>query len=227
MAANARRRNPKGEAMEEPVSITRAAFQAAINYEGLSSEQRRARRAESRGSWLPPGVIAPNWVTEKSFFYDVGRPGSGDRHVVGRGFEFDGASVPFPLTLFVPQTHSLYLAAAALHDWLYAVEHETVERERADAIFREAMIVLGLNWFWAGLMWRAVRAGGWAPWYARKPGTPAWKVLQLPWPLRLPLVWAITVVRGFWGVVAYDLWHWGAFRAEAARIRALDAPEGP
>lgn len=209
----------------QTVSITRAAFQSANNSENLSSKERRRRRAESRDDWRPPGLIAQCWVTTEAFHYDVGFPGSGDRHVVGKGYEFDGASVPFPLTVFVPQTHSLYLGAAALHDWLYQIEYETVTRERADATFREAMIVLGLNWIWAGLMWRAVRAGGWAVWYKRQPKTRAWRILQLPWIPRVPLVWIITLVRGLYGALVIDLFSTGAYRAEAARIRALDAPE--
>lgn len=153
----------------DPVSITRASFQAANNYAGLPPEERRRRRAESRRTWFPPGLIAQSWVTDDCFRYDFGEKGSGDRYIVGKAFEFDGASVPFPLTVFVPQTHSLYLSAAALHDWLYQNEKERVAREKADAIFREAMLVLGMNWVWAGLMWRAVRAGGWASWST---GTP-------------------------------------------------------
>ncbi|MFV0475418.1 MAG: DUF1353 domain-containing protein [Pikeienuella sp.] len=210
------------ETPPEPVSITRAKFQSANNCEGLSAAERRKRRAESRSNPRPPGFIAQRWVTTEAFRYDVGHPGSGDRHVVERGYEFDGASVPFPLTVIVPQTHSLYLAAAALHDWLYEKEHETVERERADMIFREAMIVIGLSWIWAGLMWRAVRAGGWAVWYKRKPGTFAWRVLQLPWLLRVPLVWLVTFFRGFYGAIFIDLFSRRAYQEAARKIQALD-----
>ncbi|WP_340108114.1 DUF1353 domain-containing protein [Pikeienuella sp. HZG-20] len=209
----------------QPVSITRASFQAASNYEGLSSKERRRRRAETRAKGAPPGLIAQKWVTDDAFCYDVGHPGSGERHVVGKGYEFDGASVPFPLTVLVPQTHSLYLAAAALHDWLYEVEHELVEREKADAIFREAMMVLGLNWVWAGLMWRAVRAGGWAVWYSRKPETIEWRLLQAPALLRVPIVWLVTLVRGLYGAFLIDIWSLPKYRAEARRIQALDATE--
>ncbi|MEX2518105.1 MAG: DUF1353 domain-containing protein [Paracoccaceae bacterium] len=209
----------------QPVSITRAVFQSAANYEGLSSDERRRRRAESRNIWLPPGLVASQWVVTQAFRYEVGALGSGEEIVVGRGFEFDGASVPPPLTLLVPQTHALYLAAAALHDWLYQVEHERISRKKADAIFREAMIVLGLNWFWAGLMWRSVRAGGWVPWHERKPGTLAWRLLRLPKIIRGPLIWLVNMTRGFAAGLFVDLFSLPRYRAEAARIRALDAPK--
>lgn len=216
---------PSFQSPRQPVSITRAVFQAAGNYEGHSSDERRRRRAETRDIWLPPGLVASRWVVTEAFRYEVGAVGSGEEFVVGRGFEFDGASVPSPLTLLVPQTHALYLAAAALHDWLYQVEHKQISREKADAIFREAMIVIGLNWFWAGLMWRSVRAGGWAAWHERTPGTLAWRLLQLPRLIRGPLVWAITMARGFTAGIFIDLFSLPKYRAEAARIRALDAPK--
>lgn len=211
--------------MTEPVPMTRASFEAAVNFEGLSSDERRARRARTRAKLVPPGFLAPEWVVAQDFFYEVDGPGSGEKIVVPRGFEFDGATVPVPLTLLVPQTHSAYLAAAALHDFLYSRHGPRhLSRKRADRIFRDAMIVCGLNWLWAGLMWRAVRAGGWANWHVERPGTFAFRLLRLPWPLRVPLIWTITFARMVSGLLARDLWRMGRYRRSARRIETLDAP---
>ncbi|WP_179961570.1 hypothetical protein [Pikeienuella piscinae] len=87
------------------------------------------------------------------------------------------------------------------------------------------MIVLGLNWIRAGLMWWAVRAGGWADWCSRQPETFTWRILRLPWIPRVSLIWTVTVIRGLWGALVIELLSLKTYRAEAARIRALDAPE--
>lgn len=208
---------------EAPVSITRASFQAASNYAGLSPEERRRRRGETRDDWRPPGLIAQRWVVGRTFRYDVGRLGSDEEYVVPKGFEFDGASVPFPLTVLVPQSHSLYLAAAALHDWLYQNERDRLTREQADWIFREAMMVLGVNWVWAGLMWRAVRAGGWAVWGAHEAGTFAQRLAKAPRPARILLIALISWPRGIAGTLFVDLFRLPAYRAEARRLREQDA----
>lgn len=210
---------------EKPVSITRASFQAASNYVELKPEVRRFRRAQTRRDWRPPGLIAQRWVVHRSFHYDVGHLGSDECHIVPKGFEFDGASVPFPLTVLVPQSHSLYLAASALHDWFYHQRSErgSMSREQADAIFRESMIVLGLNWVWAGLMWRAVRAGGWAVWDAQTPGTFAHWLARRPWLFRTIVASLISWPRGVAGTLFIDLFNLAAYRADAQRLRGQDA----
>lgn len=200
--------------------ITQATFQAARQASHLTPEQRRANRDELRAIGWPPGLVANRWLVARPFAYSHGGKTSTETYVVGAPYEFDGASVPFLLTAFIPRSHSDLLAAAALHDWLYEREHETVPRPKADAIFREALQVLGLHWFWALLMWRAVRVGGWLPWYARKDG---WlgMFVRLPKPLVLlpaGLAMAVWFVTGFAG----DLLRLGAFRDEGQRIRAED-----
>lgn len=209
----------------EPLSITHATFQVEINRDELSSRERRAMRAESRSRWLWPGVISPRWATAEAFRYAFGGPDSDDVYVVPKQFPFDGASVPWPLTLVTPKTHSQYLGAAALHDWLYGVAHNQVPREKADEMFREAMIVLGTSWIWAMIMVRAVRAGGWAVWYKRKPETLAYKIIHLPFLIRVLPVAVITFVRLFVGLFFYDIPSIGRYRRQADEIEAYDAPE--
>jgi len=109
----------------------------------------------------PPGLIPTKWAMARAMEYCAGSKDSDERYLVPKGFPFDGASVPILLTILVPRSHSSYLGAAALHDHLYQNRRDTVPRNRADELFREAMMVLGLHWFWAMILWRGVRAGGW------------------------------------------------------------------
>lgn len=155
--------------------------------------------------------------------YAVGSEDGTERYLVPRGYEFDGASVPWPLTPLVPKTHSTYIGAAALHDFLYEKAWETVSRDRADFIFREALLVLGLNWIWAGLMWRAVRAAGWRVWYRRSNLGIVGSFMRLPCVLRfVPEMLAVFIV-GVAGALFVDLPRLGSYRRQAMEIRAKDS----
>ena len=216
-------RPPYRSAAEAPPHnrITQARFQAARQASHLSPEARRRNRAALRATGWPPGLVPNRWLLAESFVYSYGGKASTESYTVTAPYEFDGASVPFGLSAFIPRSHSDLLAAAALHDWLYSEAHETVPRARADAVFREALQVLGLHWFWAMLMWRAVRVGGWIPWYARKPGSPVARFLGLPGFLRWPaaVIWmAACFLAGF----VADLARIGRFRSEGDRIVAAD-----
>lgn len=77
---------------------------------------------------------------------------------VPTGFKTDFASVPrLPLTFWLAgdTAHE----AAVVHDWLYTMQ--PVSRSKADAVFLEAMNVLGVSWWRRRAMWAAVRLGGW------------------------------------------------------------------
>ncbi|MDF1719691.1 MAG: DUF1353 domain-containing protein [Minwuia sp.] len=216
---------------QDITSITQARFQSAMQWQELSAEERRRRREMRRQSWLPPGLLSPEWVLSTAMRYGVGSPDSSELYIVPRGYEFDGASVPWPLTAIVPKTHSTYIGAAALHDFLYEKAWESVPRERADSIFREAMLVLGLNWIWAGLMWRAVRAGGWRVWYRRSGvGFAGW-FMRLPIAIRiLPELLAV-IVSGLLGALLVDLPRLASYRQQALDIadrdRQRDSSERP
>jgi len=204
----------------EPTSITRARYQVAFQRTSASDEARRRMRHRRRRSLWPPGFITPKWAMAADMKYCVGSKDSGECYLVKKDFEFDGASVPFLLTRFVPRTHSAYLGAAALHDFLYRECRDTVPRNRADQIFREAMLVLGLHWFWAMLLWRGVRAGGWMVWYRGQPETPVGKFLtygRLSYPFGA--LWILVL-----GVVGFslDLLNLGTYRREAAAVAAQD-----
>jgi hypothetical protein len=119
-----------------------------------------------RKSWMPPGFLPQNWVVEKELPYAVGSlEHPTEMIIVPKGFVFNGHSVPLGLRWLFPRAHSIYLQAAALHDYLYHDRHWPGTRRKADAIYFEALHeVLGVNRFWAKTMWLGVRVGGWIPW---------------------------------------------------------------
>lgn len=79
--------------------------------------------------------------------------------VVPAGFVFDGASVPFFgwLPTYTP-FHPDVMAPALIHDWLY-LNHQ-VDRQMADQIFYDLLILNGAGKLKAKLMYRDVRIGG-------------------------------------------------------------------
>jgi hypothetical protein len=103
---------------------------------------------------------------EQDFVYEVGAEGSGREIRVPMRFETDGASIPRLLQSFLP-TWGRYSRAAVVHDYLYNELRPGTEphpqaptRQAADAVFREAMAVLGVGVFTRWIMWAAVRAFG-------------------------------------------------------------------
>lgn len=197
-------------------------FRADFLCPGIEPEDRRELRMEHRESIRPPGWVNPRWAVADTFRYAFGHKASDEVYIVPKGYIFDGASVPWPATAFVPKTHPLYIGATALHDYLYEHMYDRMDRRRADDVFREAMQVLGLNWFWAGLMWRSSRAVGWMMWYRRKPDTLPGRFLALPRVLHLPLGWIGSVVIGLLAIVCIDLLRRGDYRRAAATIADQD-----
>jgi hypothetical protein len=111
------------------------------------------------------------WRVERPFMakvtFDV--PDVEEVLVVPEGFLTDFASVPrVPVAylLFGDKAHR----SALLHDHLYALQRD---REFADAVFYAAMRAEKLNAFQRGIMWTAVRVGGW-PYYLKKQETTPW-----------------------------------------------------
>ena len=86
---------------------------------------------------------------------------------VGKGFDFDGASVPQPLWSFglSPMTGG-YQRSATLHDALYA--GEVFDRSICDDLFLEAMQSEGVGYFKRYAMYWAVRSAGWMVWKNHK-----------------------------------------------------------
>lgn len=101
------------------------------------------------------------WEIVEPFDYHVGREGSGDIITVPKGFVTDFASIPRAFWMIMPPDGE-YTNAAVIHDYLYNIQTRT--RKQSDDIFKEAMKVLGVNWFRRGTMYNAVRSFGWIPW---------------------------------------------------------------
>jgi len=96
-----------------------------------------------------------------TFFYYSRRKKCSIR--IGKGFRYDGASIPrlFWRIVGTPFT-GRYTAAALVHDALYS--GEIFSREDCDLIFEDAMIdYLTPTWQRKALFW-AVRAWGWVVW---------------------------------------------------------------
>ena len=105
------------------------------------------------------------WRLIRTFFYDVGREGSGDTIKVPTGFVTDFASSPPQIWWLIPPWGK-YGKAAIIHDWLYQTGLRT--RKQADEIFLEGMIILGVTPWRRRLMYRGVRLFGWLAWHPGK-----------------------------------------------------------
>lgn len=101
------------------------------------------------------------WRTTRQFTYYVGEEGSDDKITVPKGFTTDLASVPWPAEMIIPKSGK-YNQSAVLHDYGYFKQERS--RKEVDAIFLEAMGVLGVPWAKRRIMWLAVRSWGWIPW---------------------------------------------------------------
>ena len=111
---------------------------------------------------VSPLADGKTWVIVRDFGYDVGAENSGDHIDVAIGFKTDFATVPRPFWAILPKW-GRYGNASVLHDWLYWTQIRP--RPEADAIFLEAMGVLGVSPIVKRPMYWAVRLFGWLAWY--------------------------------------------------------------
>jgi hypothetical protein len=106
-------------------------------------------------------VDGRTWIVNQEFVYHIGGSESGMAIVVPAGFPTDFASIPRVFWRVLPPTGT-YGKAAVVHDFLYKSQAGT--REWADAVFLEAMDVLGVPAWKKIVMYRAVRLFGWKSW---------------------------------------------------------------
>ena len=99
------------------------------------------------------------------FRYRVGDESSNEIIDVPRGFITDFASVPRLFWNVIPP-YGKHGKAAVVHDYLYGTNglYGRYSRARCDAIFLEAMAVLGVGVIRRQIMFRAVRAFGFTAW---------------------------------------------------------------
>ena len=73
------------------------------------------------------------------------------------GYESDGASVPRWLWPWCNPLDGRYIQIFVLHDWLY---DNGIDREIADTVMANLLILAGMRWLQAYLIYCAVRAFG-------------------------------------------------------------------
>lgn len=77
--------------------------------------------------------------------------------IVPAGFQTDLASIPRVPIIYLFMGDRAH-RAAVVHDWLYS--QGILSRKMADAVFREASAVTGIDTVTRWLMWLGVRIGG-------------------------------------------------------------------
>lgn len=106
---------------------------------------------------LMPAPGTGKYVLVRPLSYQVGFLGSEVVVTVPDGFMTDLASIPRILWSILPPHDPDYAGAAVLHDYLYEWKGGIFTRVVADAIFYEAMRVLGVPAWKAVFMYLAVR----------------------------------------------------------------------
>lgn len=124
--------------------MTAPAFLTALQVELVSDEA-----AEGRGTWRLMAPLVYRSVVAAS---DI---------TVPPGFVTDFESVPRVPGIFA-WLGDRFSRIAAVHDWLYTCH--TVERELADAVLKEGVLLTGGSLIEAEAIYRGVRAFGEAHW---------------------------------------------------------------
>jgi hypothetical protein len=85
-------------------------------------------------------------ITTEWFRYYIGEEGSFHFVDIPAWFEFDGASVPSILWMFIQRVEPDTIMSACLHDWLYIHKEKEDESNRiaTDLIFLESLIVYNI-----------------------------------------------------------------------------------
>lgn len=127
-------------------------FEGDLKVQAISQRRTGLRRMFS------PGCNHSNWrlIEDFTFIFKFSN-GLEEPIDVVSPFEFDGASVPWGLSLFFPRTHADYMQAAAVHDWLY---RHGDNRRFADDVFYQALEDLEIPFLWRWIMYAGVRLGG-------------------------------------------------------------------
>jgi hypothetical protein len=112
------------------------------------------------------------WEILAPFEYCVGAPNGWPIVTIPRGFITDFASIPRMFWSILPPTGK-YGKAAVVHDWLYRYPRlqfikdgslVLVSKELCDAIFDEAMEVLGVGSVTRSILYCGVHLGGGSTW---------------------------------------------------------------
>lgn len=114
---------------------------------------------------VTPLADGNTWVLREEFAYYVGRNPGDNLVTVPRGFVTDFATVPAFLRWYV-NNWGMHGNAAVIHDWLYweQTARSGYNREEADQILLDGMVVLGVGSLRRNLIFWAVRLFGWWAW---------------------------------------------------------------
>ena len=107
-------------------------------------------------------VAGGKWRLLEPFTYYMGYEDSGHAITADSGSITDFASIPRLFHIVLPPYHDQYGKAAVIHDVMY--QRKLFSRAVCDAVFLEAMAVLGCPWPRRYAMYLAVRMFGWLPW---------------------------------------------------------------
>lgn len=130
----------------------------------LRIERVEDQSRDGRGTWRLIDPLAYDSDVAETIF------------IVPADFVTDLASVPrLPFAYLL--TGGIGHAAAVVHDMLYTTQE--VPRSLADAVFKEALAVLGVPGYQSWLMWAGVRVGGGGSWDAPGPEQPGYVAEQL------------------------------------------------
>jgi len=98
------------------------------------------------------------WITNREFTYFVRGEEGEDSITVPKGFPTDLASIPWPISMFIPKSNRGN-QAYVLHDFLY--NQQTRPKKECDEILLEAMKVLGVNIIKRNIIYCGVRIAVW------------------------------------------------------------------
>lgn len=117
---------------------------------------------------LTPDLASGAYRTVRDLAFDVGFLGSGLTITVPAGFRTDLASVPRWLWWLFPRDDPQYAAASVLHDYTYKWRHpassDKFDRNTADGIYLDGMLILGVPAWRAWAMYLGVRIFGHRHW---------------------------------------------------------------
>ncbi|MAH04005.1 MAG: hypothetical protein CL561_00395 [Alphaproteobacteria bacterium] len=109
------------------------------------------------------------YVLDKDYHFTIEMKGYKRRHVIKKGFKYDGASVPlWGVFLIGLQRDGIHRAAALIHDWIYTNKGECGKhyytKKLADKIFYKVMKYHGVKSLRAKAAYLAVKCAFWKDW---------------------------------------------------------------